>query len=1567
MKSLLLIFLFIFSTLNLSAIVLDTDTFDGTSADGWSRDDDDSDSYDGYLQINKDQSSYKTFSFGNSYANAEVTVSFYTWLYYFSSSGDKFKVTFNDSTTQTYYGGGDGWSTLDKTLTTNLDSDGNLKIEFSTDPNKFWEKSYTDYVVIEYTSTVPTITPATYTLYNKEPTGTIVGTIVSTNSPDTFTILSGDINNTFSVTNSGEITVQSGAALENNTTSTFTLEINASNASGYDVEDFIINLTDDINLSTDDINTREFTNVSLLGQDSLTINGSILQIGNQLLCKNSSNGGTCVDPTSTGNTQNNYHTQYYAKIDTSGAAPSNNSMAKLVLEDGDEVVFARLYWSARIESITSAEKTNAKSIQIKGPNTSSYTSYTSPNAKFNWHDSGGFFDYAASQDVTDYVATQGEGEYYVGGITAETGETGTYASWQLIVVVENSSRSLKNLSIYDGFYSVYSGDSDYPTSVEVNASGFITPDGTSTFDANLFIYMGESDNGYDDSIEILTKDGDPDVAGDWTSLSDGSGQADDVVNASVYSPDYTGGYRSNDSGMANPNFKNVLGVDIDKLQINIEEDASQQVLSNSQTSTSIKITSTGDRFSLNMFAFETEVFIPEFCYDYAYEQNDQYFTEDNNGSKDPEIVGNVVSNTEFEVSIFIKSLVDSSLSISNLTIDISDINTTQATYINDSTRIALTGQLNAADATVTSGTSGTSGYINNIFIGDLISNDYFYIFYKLNPSGTSVDMPLSVQASYDLDLNPADDTDELVPYTLKLSEDIPMCSYNNFNYLPAAGIFNVVHEDYSNASLSSGYYYNLPTQVTRREGNFKVLSMDEDDYDVLKGRDTVAVAVELIDVGSFHYTDASCKKLESSISPRVWVVFENNETVIDFDNVTLQNAISTGMTELTSSDAFYANARQNTAFRVTYNSLDDNGSLIKLDPIVVGGETKYNVLNFPSLSGNCSQDMDNNPNSTDKIPQYCNNAGGSGASAMSSAELKTCMECIYGYDTRFLCSRDNFSLRPEAFSLKINDQTLRLADDASGVASPVATVTNLAAGYDYNLEVNATNFLNSNASPGYTKSFPTGSSDIIGYEWSPTGTVSGCNDLSDYNVSADISDGQANVGTSLEQVGEYILHMEDTTWTVVDNDSDYMVHHDAPYFVVPTTQVDCTPNVSTTQPVNSSTLNGCNISSNHTGVASGLSYRDYSLVFNPYKFKVSTAVTIGINNITPPTLTEPFIYMADISDDVNMSVQLNTVITAQGENNASLSNFVKSCFAKPTNIDIKKSIMTNTALEYKYSFQDKNSTGDIIIPNHDINVTLADGLDTNTISLTTTNNFFQKDMLGSIDTVTSLNFNREVNEVANPEKITFITYEVSDPNNTFNADLVSNKTAEGYADINKSTTERLDITHFYGKAHAGRQRYEVANDGDIQNANIYYEIFCYGDINGNTCNPALLPSTNRTNDIRWYINSAHNTANDGNVNTVVQQGGSMLTDDTVDTTNPVNANPTTTTLSYDGLKGYPYKTTMEINASNWLIYNKYDSAALVNEFPVEFEKAGTGWSGEHETNTTTVDTATVKTNRRSMW
>ncbi|MDQ1264605.1 MAG: hypothetical protein QG559_1606, partial [Campylobacterota bacterium] len=75
--------------------------------------------------------------------------------------------------------------------------------------------------------------------------------------------------------------------------------------------------------------------------------------------------------------------------------------------------------------------------------------------------------------------------------------------------------------------------------------------------------------------------------------------------------------------------------------------------------------------------------------------------------------------------------------------------------------------------------------------------------------------------------------------------------------------------------------------------------------------------------------------------------------------------------------------------------------------------------------------------------------------------------------------------------------------------------------------------------------------------------------------------------------------------------------------------------------------------------------------------------------------------------------------------------------------------------------------------------------------------------------------------------------------------------------------------------------------------------------------------------------------------------------------------PSVTDPTYYGTS-YPYRTTMQNGASPWLIYNESDAGATTNEFQVEFDTIG-GWSGEHETNTTTKTPAGATTNRRIMW
>jgi len=163
---------------------------------------------------------------------------------------------------------------------------------------------------------------------------------------------------------------------------------------------------------------------------------------------------------------------------------------------------------------------------------------------------------------------------------------------------------------------------------------------------------------------------------------------------------------------------------------------------------------------------------------------------------------------------------------------------------------------------------------------------------------------------------------------------------------------------------------------------------------------------------------------------------------------------------------------------------------------------------------------------------------------------------------------------------------------------------------------------------------------------------------------------------------------------------------------------------------------------------------------------------------------------------------------------------------------------------------------------------------------------------------------------------------------------------------------------YYGRVHAPRTKIIGAQG----NANLYFEIYC----NGATCNKAQLPNganAKITDDPRWFINSAHTVPTDGSASSVLQKNSTGH----ITATTPTIATPSQTTLQYDESRGYPYKSTMLINASSWLIYNKYNASKTTNEFEVEFSNGTQNWAGKAETNSTTNNNASSSTTRRLMW
>ena len=1191
--------------------------------------------------------------------------------------------------------------------------------------------------------------------------------------------------------------------------------------------------------------------------------------------------------------------------------------------------------------------------------------------------------YAAVADITSLFGTymsNSDINITVANLTSTEGlETslGNFGAWTLVVVykedLQNVDSKLRNNSVYYGYKAISNNN---PDSITLN--DFMLPK-SGTIESTMSVFAGEGEYVYTpDTMQL-----------DGTSLGDPD--PNNVFDA-----------RLSSTITRNPSLTNNNGIDIDVFDTSAimtsKRDANPNTLTYSST---IDLTSGDDLYLPSMVSFTTELYVPKFCYDYAYKQQDTYFTEDNNGSHNPMLTGNVISGEDIQVSLYLKNLVDPDINVTDMYIDITDINTTQVNYVANSTKLARIGQLYPTDLVdgvdVITGTDANGlEYLKNINIGTIDSNEYFYTYYTLNPNMSNLNMPIKAEARYTIIVAGVP-----IYYNLSLGAKIPICSTSNFEYRPANGIFNIVHNNYYDYDIGgSKRYYNLPTQVTKREGNFKVLSMDPTNLDDLKGISTT-VAVEMIDASAFHDTNASCSELASSISERIWVEFDTNASATLFDKDAINAAIGYNNT-ITSAEDFYANARQNAAFRISYPvSNDGNGSLVKLSPPNANGYKKIeNFSEIVQVVGACSRPVkyplgaSGNIGIATTAAQACGNSG----TYLSPKHIQSCMECIYGYSTKLVCSRDNFAIRPEALLMQIDDQNqtnavlpqidiTTLSDSGSSTATGNVNL-NLAAGYQYNIEVNATNHIDNIASPGYTKTFNLSNTDEAKYFWSPLSTqiVTGCNSDANKTIEEDSGgsfrflNGIVDRNTSLNNVGRYLLSIKDTTWTSVDSNTTFMTHHTGPYF---TANVDCYSNSSTTKNVNAimnpndiTTLNGCNISSSHSNIEANIKYNDYNVTLHPYKFDLNATnggsaitPTIGLF-FTPVTNATPYIYIADINEtlDENMSYHLNGNINALGENNVTLTNFVDQCYATPLDINITTSNRdlndsNGNHVDYRVRFHDINATGQVITA-LDINVTddLATS-HTDDILLQTVQTpikgYFPKDLNGRMQTRLNMNYARHNDTTINPTTLTFIKYQVNCTNAaadcTFNADLVNNKTTNGAKDLN----DTVPIRHYYGRTHAPTQTIE-GSDGNIS---MFYEVFC----NIGTCDKTLLQdgiNSKTTDDPRWFVNTHHTNGFGTAAQTATQQKNAS----NISITREANGNhPDFIGLHYNGSSGYTYKATMENNASGWLIYNKYNPNATTNEFDVEFVNPGASWAGIHETNTTTDNDASNKTSRRIMW
>ena len=1270
-------------------------------------------------------------------------------------------------------------------------------------------------------------------------------------------------------------------------------------------------------------------------EETRNIRGNFAIAGNTVTCLTDATSGynptgACLnDPSLTSNNRVNR----YINID--GNASTWNSTSSYITfpasfepAGGRGIAWAGLFWQGRINSDTSyvehfaqtsgtsfnyietgkdsgygtvdISKTNANYILLK----TDTGSYKSAKARtLHQYASSGGETYAAFADVTnilrDQNLTSGKHTFTVANLTTNEGREGSPG------LFGGWSLVIIYLQDFNGTprnVSIYSGfDIVANPSNAIPITGFKLPS-SGTVKASLGVFSGEGEVLYSPDSMDMSDDGvnyDP-------MPNDGSYDSNNVFDAKL-----TGITRDTSVNDTNVFSINNTGLDVDLFDVS---DLVTTYRDNNPDIDTMYVRwrSGGDYITPSMMVFSTELYQPAICYDYTYDFAGYVIPSENSDI-----------NTSFQAlgiplttHLTIRSI-EGDFDLSNTIVTV-DSNLAYLTYVDNSAAYAGNSintfttmyppELNVTAPNtfrmaIGSGADATGGVIHPF------ETHYMRFQHDLNVSQDPFDTRLNISLDYTTDFGSGP-----VPIHKNLTIDNRCTGYTA--YRPEWGIFNVIDADAPNINT-----YNLKTQITKRNFNAKVVGYGGVNFDTAQNFDT-DIEVEVFNVGIYGTdTNVSCNNPDSNISAPRFYSFTNTSSVDMLD-------------------VNYDRSNQNSGFRVWYLE-DKAGNLVNhhSGTTVPGANEAYfdtlYTTSYPD-DGNCT------------LP--------------CSGAATGCYACLKTYYGKPLCSRDNFSIRPENFKLTLRDN----AENTSGTGTFMGdnsgtTPLSIAGAYKYQLDLVATDYGVETPSRGYVQEFPPppsitdGTADImvtIDLDKNHTSvlinnfsTNTNCNDFNGVWYNTDFWDGAHSIySMRAPNVGEYMYHILDSKWTFVDNPGNF--------------GQDCLVDDSSAP---ASGLAGCNISSKMD-----TTHNDLNISSVPYQFDTSGVATGS------PALAAGFMYsnqLDNLLSDENMSLRFSGLITAQGKDGTVMSNFVTQCYSKNLVLDLDYSLTGEDINGVTWTQANGTLAEGNPIRWRELNASLANGTfplplgrtetmgNFQDVNLTATE--FSKAAGGSTMLDLYLNIDRGVSTPHNPIQASFNSFNVICENG--NCDSIADQ-VDPYTAIGTYTNLTPIINIFYGRAHTPRYRIQ----GNAANLRSYYEVYCQN------CNvPRLqIVSPNQllsVDDIRWFQNTIH-----------TQATGEIPVANPMTTQNPVQAARlvlganlvtnaiTTADYIYDGTAGYPFKTTVNYIPDPWLIYNRFNNAALFNSFELEFSQVG-GQAGKDNSGTHMNATGAPATNRRIQW
>ena len=1250
---------------------------------------------------------------------------------------------------------------------------------------------------------------------------------------------------------------------------------------------------------------------------------------------------------------NNGHITNYIDIDDDSNT-WNSSSSNFTLPPNSKIVWAGLFWQANLNNRSekhsgpwwqiqrhavpynkndihagwrwvqnsgetfSIEDTVANKILLKIDRETSYEQVTADtlavkNTYYGGSHIGG--PYAAFADITAILQkrniTSGKHTITVANLMATQGMDGNwlgdYGGWSIAIVYQNKNESIKNISIFNGFTIVRNPYNDQPPKY-ITISGFKLPK-HHRVEGYLSVFSAEGEyNNHGDTMELeghlmpgITEENQYNV---FDEISHGLDR------------DATPWYN---------NLKYADTIDVDRYDVS---DIMTELRDSNPNINKVTIkvaTHQGpsgeyDAFFPSMFAFSAELYVPKVCYDYDIKIGNYYDIP----SEEREFQASKLGDEPLKIKVMLQSeesdfdLIDTKMKLkfnpSNVFSYIP--NASQTTYPNtysyhqaidtdpDSGEIAI-----GANATKNGGT---------IAPHDFLYSKLYYNFNKADFNG-KFDIYLDAKVSFD--------GKHKIPYTLSTEEpegsifNIKRCSVNP-TYDPVYGMFNIERGD-SDFGQTEADRYSLYTQVVGVPYKVSIAAYKKDSDGKYKTpvETKATVELELIDASSFENNsstnyDSICRDPDSYNLGK-FVTFHNNSR--EYVNIPWDFPKINGKTTYPENLAL-----RNAAFRVWVLTKKIDG-----ENVVVNHNCKsqFDSKCFDTLY---KQNYDN----SGKCSNECSNSSGT-----------SCYECLRKFFALPICSRDNFAIRPESYHIALSDDNETLSKKRMTISENSSNgVADLAAGYMYRLDINATKFSDK---IDYVRGYFL---NVLGDQTDKKAEAlfsdsANCTDRANYNLNIYMLYGQSvgheplNKNRSvplnalyIENSGKYRVHIEDSEWTIVDQEGyRYKPFRD---------HADCNKNSAEIDSSSRIAKRGCKIQSN----LSSSNYYDLNINMHPYSFDLNTII-----DSSNPNSASNYVYINDLSktqslikNNREMAIKVTGQVVALGKNKKELSNYINGCSAydvtltldlSKTPSDITDSYGNNLTLNY--ALYDSNAG--------DNSVNVKSISDSASINLNLKRKYFYIPSRGNLNSY--FNFKREYNNPINPFKLHFGKIEAKSLNEKMSVAMQKNYIPSGSKNINDSKTL------YYAKIKSESDFYD-----DIYSDNVvtplYVAIYCNKSLN--YCSKYGIDTTKAlTSEYDWWLSLNHNGNSDGKA--ILQS----------DPDDKASINPTSIDNFVNGVANdikvvsndrinLPYMIyikpdTQMLDNYPWLLYNKFNDTPPDYIFKVRFVNSPAAWSGQGKT------------------